>query len=154
MNQTDAPDDRQRNTAGLDNEIHVSPSRLASYWGVHVDTIYRDIRKGVLAATESQDGQLIIAVSDAYNYGAPVQPCQPLPTPKQEWQRAEIVSAHERNGGRCAICGEAVDLSLTSGRHQATLDHIFPQSRGGTHERENLQLAHRQCNSRKGDRLT
>lgn len=51
-----------------------------------------------------------------------------------------------RNGYLCGICGEFVrpeDLSI---------DHIVPVAIGGTDLLDNLQVAHRVCNSRKGCR--
>jgi 5-methylcytosine-specific restriction endonuclease McrA len=47
-------------------------------------------------------------------------------------------------GGICAICGEAMTFA------DASIDHIVPLARGGKHERANLQVAHRVCNSVKG----
>ena len=67
-------------------------------------------------------------------------------------QGVELVAAYRRLGGRCGLCGEPVDLAIKRGPTQATLDHIVPQSLGGGCERSNLQLAHRGCNSRKGNR--
>lgn len=54
---------------------------------------------------------------------------------------------YERDGGICQLCGEPVDRSV------ATIDHIIPFARGGTHEPANVQLAHGPCNSRKGSKL-
>jgi hypothetical protein len=34
----------------------------------------------------------------------------------------------------------------------ATRDHVIPQSRGGSHDRDNLRLVHRACNSARGNR--
>lgn len=57
----------------------------------------------------------------------------------------------ERDGGRCMLCGEMVNMEVLSlDRMGATIDHIIPLSRGGTHEPNNCQLAHRGCNSKKG----
>ena len=42
--------------------------------------------------------------------------------------------------------------SLEEGRN-FTIDHVIPQSRGGTDHLENLQLLCEACNSLKGDRL-
>lgn len=50
---------------------HVSPSRLANYWGVHVNTVYRDIRKGALRAFRLPGGQLRVNLADARRYGRP-----------------------------------------------------------------------------------
>lgn len=62
----------------------------------------------------------------------------------EDFTRAEI---YDREQGRCGICGEHVERSL------ATLDHVRPISRGGSHTRDNVQIAHGLCNSRKGARL-
>jgi 5-methylcytosine-specific restriction endonuclease McrA len=67
--------------------------------------------------------------------------------------RTELEAAWRRSNGRCGICGRLVSLSR---RHmdplEATIDHRIPQSRGGGDERANLQIAHRRCNNRKGNR--
>lgn len=50
----------------------------------------------------------------------------------------------KRCKSRCALCGRFV-------RHEdASLDHIVALSQGGYDKRKNLQLAHRDCNHRKG----
>lgn len=51
-----------------------------------------------------------------------------------------------RDEGRCGICGEPVMGPLH-------LDHILPLAAGGTHEPDNVQLAHPACNQRKGASL-
>jgi hypothetical protein len=56
------------------------------------------------------------------------------------------VAIFERDGWLCGICGEPVR------REDATLDHIVPIARGGTHEPSNVRLAHGLCNSRRGAR--
>lgn len=50
----------------------------------------------------------------------------------------------ERDGWRCAICGGGVT------RANWSLDHVMPLSKGGPHTYENVVLAHRSCNSRRG----
>jgi 5-methylcytosine-specific restriction endonuclease McrA len=143
-----------RLVAHLADDTAVSPSRLASDWGVHVHTVYRDIRKGNLQAFRLPNGCLAIPIEAARSYGVPIipQPVPPRPpTPVEVWRRTELAEAFTRAHGRCQLCGEPVDLAVQSGRTQATLDHILPQARGGGHHRENLQLAHRGCNSRKRD---
>lgn len=49
-----------------------------------------------------------------------------------------------RDRMRCCICGKKVAESDFS------LDHTVPLSLGGTHSQENLRVAHRRCNSRRG----
>ncbi|WP_442802260.1 HNH endonuclease [Rhodococcus sp. PD04] len=60
----------------------------------------------------------------------------------------------------CALCGLAVDKTLTNGPDgkphplRGEVDEIVPVSRGGSpFERANVQLAHRRCNQRKGNRM-
>lgn len=62
----------------------------------------------------------------------------------------------ERDGLRCAICGEMCDLndhswSKYSGPRYPSIDHIIPMSKGGGHTWDNVQVAHIICNSEKGD---
>lgn len=61
----------------------------------------------------------------------------------------------ERDKGTCQLCG---DLLSTETKYPhpkcATQDHIIPLSKGGTHERRNLQLACFDCNRRKTNRDT
>jgi predicted site-specific integrase-resolvase len=52
---------------------YISPSRLARHWDVHINTIYRDIRKGALKASRLPGGQFRILLSDARAYGRPIE---------------------------------------------------------------------------------
>lgn len=64
--------------------------------------------------------------------------------------KAELISRdfiRERDNGVCHICTRWVSV------HEESLDHVIPLARGGTHTADNLKLAHKVCNSRKGDRL-
>jgi 5-methylcytosine-specific restriction endonuclease McrA len=74
-------------------------------------------------------------------------------------QFVEKVFRHEiykRDGGYCQICHskKKIDLKLKAPHPlSATLDHIIPLAKGGTHEPSNCQLAHFICNSKKSDKL-
>jgi len=46
----------------------------------------------------------------------------------------------------CYVCGDLI------GPRKASLDHVYPVSRGGTHEPSNLRWTHRSCNQIKTDR--
>jgi len=48
--------------------------------------------------------------------------------------------------GKCSICGRSIPIS------EATLDHIYPKSKGGKNTRDNLRLACLVCNSIKNNR--
>lgn len=65
------------------------------------------------------------------------------PPPKPSWAALrELI--FERDRYRCRHCGTSNDLSL---------DHVYPKSKGGTDDPENLQTLCRPCNSRKGARV-
>ncbi len=53
----------------------------------------------------------------------------------------------ERDGGVCQYTGRKLD------RHEGNIDHVVPRSRGGKTSWNNCVLAHREVNSRKGNRL-
>ena len=64
------------------------------------------------------------------------------------------LAIYERDGWTCQLCTEPVDRNLPpSDIWAATLDHIVCQSWDDTpdHSPENLRLAHRWCNSVRGD---
>lgn len=52
----------------------------------------------------------------------------------------------ERDGQLCYLCGKEVSV------HEASFEHVVPLCEGGSHTPENVRLAHRLCNSRKGSR--
>jgi hypothetical protein len=66
----------------------------------------------------------------------------------------------EREGSKCKLCGEPVDFNdyhykeegyFIAGPKYPSIDHIIPVAKGGTHTWDNVQLAHRHCNSVKSD---
>lgn len=64
----------------------------------------------------------------------------------------------ERDGLRCAICGEMCDQndhrwSKYTGPLSPSIDHIIPMAKGGGHIWNNVQVVHMICNSNKGDNL-
>jgi hypothetical protein len=75
---------------------------------------------------------------------------QPIP---RRWKipAARRNALYERDGWTCQLCGDPVDPESTTGNWAPTLDHIIPRSHGGDHSDGNLRLAHRWCNSVRGD---
>lgn len=62
---------------------------------------------------------------------------------------------YERDIWLCGLCDKPVDPAVSwPDRSSASLDHIVPLSKGGTHTYENVQLAHLSCNVSKGNRVT
>ena len=71
----------------------------------------------------------------------------------------EIADKYEM---KCALCGGEVNPDdkwvnetgcMCFGREYPTVDHIIPLDKGGTDTFDNVQLAHKRCNSKKGTRL-
>lgn len=57
----------------------------------------------------------------------------------------------KRDEYRCALCGEDVDMTLTGlDKWGPTIDHVLPLVVSKDDRRSNVQLAHRDCNLRKG----
>ena len=67
-----------------------------------------------------------------------------VPTAGSLAYHTERLIVLERADGACELCGLDVDPL------DFTVDHIVPTSAGGLHILDNLQLAHRSCNSEKG----
>ena len=80
--------------------------------------------------------------------------CRPC---KQDYAKYKMSARElaERDGTDCGICGQAVDMTLrrSDGLDCPSVDHIVPRSHGGSHDPDNLQLAHLRCNMAKSDRV-
>jgi hypothetical protein len=59
---------------------------------------------------------------------------------------------YSRSDGFCAYCSKELDFNLLSKPSGPNIDHRIPVSRGGDDRLENLALACRTCNYRKGGR--
>jgi hypothetical protein len=68
---------------------------------------------------------------------------------------------YERDKGICYICGHKTDYNdhshknghFCSGPAYPTIDHVFPISKGGSHQWGNVKLACHRCNSLKSDNV-
>lgn len=57
----------------------------------------------------------------------------------------------KRDKGKCQICGLKVDVEAdTNSNEYPSIDHIMAVANGGVHSWDNVQLAHRGCNTSKG----
>lgn len=80
---------------------------------------------------------------------------------KIEWN-ISLEKLIQRDEGICKICGRQVDTEdyyyteegyFIAGDNYPSIDHIIPLAKGGTHTWNNIQLAHRHCNSIKCDNI-
>lgn len=61
---------------------------------------------------------------------------------------------YERDGWLCGICETPIDPGAKlPDPMSASIDHVIPISKGGTHERANVQAAHLHCNVSKGAKV-
>lgn len=133
-----------RNARGRD----LSPGAVGDQFALDAETLSAEL-KALVAGCWLIEADPIIPV------GIAIRPrlLSNRRRPRSRWRRRELAAAAARADSVCALCGEPVDLLMQDGPRQPTLDHITPQSLGGSHNRENLQLAHKGCNSRKGARV-
>lgn len=69
-------------------------------------------------------------------------------------ERFDAHEIYERDAWMCGLCQQPVDPAVLFPDHMsASLDHIVPIARGGSHTRANVQCAHWICNSHKSDSL-
>ncbi len=72
-----------------------------------------------------------------------------------------IESLFDRDKGVCHICGEYCNWydytfrgnNKICGNYYPSIDHVIPLSKGGKHSWENVRLAHRICNTKKGSKV-
>lgn len=63
------------------------------------------------------------------------------------------VRLFQRDSWTCQLCGELIDAELSHPHPlAATIDHVVPLSKGGSHTWGNVQAAHFRCNNKKGTR--
>lgn len=74
--------------------------------------------------------------------------------PRGRWiKTADRLAIYERDSWTCQICDLPTMTEWVNGNHASpTLDHIIPQSHGGSHSPENLRTAHALCNAIRTDR--
>lgn len=70
-------------------------------------------------------------------------------------ERIVAAEIYERDAWTCGLCSTHVDpLLVYPDPNSASLDHITPLSKGGTHTPDNVQLAHLRCNLAKNNRVS
>ncbi len=68
-------------------------------------------------------------------------------------RRGTLRSLAERDNWVCHICGEQVPKRFGNYGRAPSIDHVYPLTKGGLDVEENRRLAHKACNSAKGDSL-
>jgi hypothetical protein len=63
--------------------------------------------------------------------------------PNSKDNRSRRLRAYEKQGGVCWLCDKPLTLK------EATLDHVFPWSIGGSSSMDNIRIAHEKCNNKR-----
>jgi 5-methylcytosine-specific restriction endonuclease McrA len=109
-----------------------------------------EVEAGIYCSRQcSADGSRIYSTrAESRNAGKHRRRARMVDADRERFGRQEIF---ERDGWKCGLCGERVNRRLKYPHpRSASLDHIIPVSHGGGHTRSNTQLAHLDCNVRKG----
>ena len=67
---------------------------------------------------------------------------------------SELAALGEADNWTCWICGKPVSRELLhrpTHPSAPTRDHIIPRSKGGPDHKSNYRLAHKRCNSKRGN---
>lgn len=76
--------------------------------------------------------------------------------PTKDKRRAMLVTAFQKQRGRCCWCGCQMKLPVANGKPEsntATREHVLPQLFGGTHSKKNIRAACQRCNNERGNRM-
>lgn len=67
--------------------------------------------------------------------------------------RRQVRALRRRDGDDCWLCRQPIDFTITDPQSpwRWSRDHFIPRSLGGPDTTENMRLAHRWCNSHRGD---
>lgn len=77
---------------------------------------------------------------------------------RRQWN-ISVKRLYARDKGICWLCGKPTDMNdfrkdehgnVICGESYPSIDHVVPVSRGGDHTWDNIRLAHRGCNSKRG----
>lgn len=129
--------------------LHFDLDELASTFGVSrkaIQRVLKDLRRGGFLSSSTfvemfltQQSYLLERLKDSPPVDdGPLRRSKVTIPPELRWQ------IWERDDFRCRICGVRSNLSV---------DHIHPESLGGTLDPDNLQTLCKSCNSRKGVRV-
>jgi hypothetical protein len=64
-----------------------------------------------------------------------------------------VLKLGQRDNWTCHLCGAPVYRAMLVGDGRGTADHLLPRSLGGTNALSNLKLAHKGCNTKRGNKL-
>ena len=70
-----------------------------------------------------------------------------------EKETIRIADVYERDNWTCYLCGVKVVKSSVYRKDMATIDHVVPLVKGGSHTYGNVKTCCHSCNSKKKDKI-
>jgi hypothetical protein len=137
-------------------EEPVGPDSTASYCSVLCRSLGRRHADAATAGECAQCGSHIDYLAPANGTSKRLTPVSKRLCDECRHRSASLYmsadAVRERDGDNCHLCGLPVPATARKPHPlSAEVDHILPIARGGTHDPENLALAHKNCNNVKGD---
>ena len=125
---------------------HLDSARGSAWYAAHRDCVRARVRSQRIAHPE-----LFAARGRAYRLAHADRVRESTRQRRAQLRNAFVASVDwraiwQRDHGRCQMCGKAVPFE------QMGRDHIWPLSKGGTHEPRNAQTLCRRCNLMKNNR--
>ena len=121
---------------------------------------YRDRKKGFEGSGASQAGPVTITKADgtvtvqpAYNMHENARVLSGALPGRTPLSSKLVWSVFNRDGGRCRYCRRRCGRTTSDEGTRWEIDHVVPVAAGGRDLPENLVLACRRCNQRKGVQL-
>jgi len=135
----------------------VGPNNTAAYCSLVCRSLARRHAAAAMAGNCAQCGNAINYLAPANGRSKRLTPVSKRLCDNCRHRSASLYlsadALRQRDGDNCRICGLPVPIAARKPHPLAAeVDHVLPISRGGTHDPENLALAHKSCNICKGGR--
>ncbi|MFE7399630.1 HNH endonuclease [Streptomyces sp. NPDC057557] len=128
------------------NDRRKADGRLAAYRAKN-----RDRHRAYLRAYWAEHGSVRELYPEATKAADQRRRARKAGVESETIRSAEVFS---RDAWVCSLCGGPVDRSAVwPAPDSASVDHVVPISKGGSHTMENVMTAHLRCNLSKGNRV-
>lgn len=133
---------RENSKRWRDNNIELARERQRQWRSNNLDIVRERTRKSVMKWRANNPNK-----AGAYNARRTQAELEGDATPQL------IEAKWEASNKTCLLCGDPIDTNLPL-RHRSarTIEHLTPLIRGGRHNLDNIDFAHRACNTRKRDK--
>ena len=127
----------------------------STVWAERIHTITAGVSKGIIFTSGQCASCATSYISPPWMVESPY--CGRRCSGKAKTKRRKAIgrairtAVLERDQWTCQLCFDPIDPLAPLGNWSASVDHVIPISKQGTDEIDNLQAAHRWCNSVRRD---